>query len=180
MIPNAGDFALVRVNGIVGWLIRVGQWLNGDGFADFEHAFVCVGPNSIVEAEPRGARIGLLSEYEGRPIVFYRAPPGTGVKIAEQALGLVGTPYSFLDYVALALWRFKFLDRRIEWVATLVRGYVQSTGHQICSQLVDEAYRRGGVHLFNDGRLSQDVTPGDLHQLIDAQDATNQGTSAQL
>ena len=41
----------------------------------------------------------------------------------------------------------------------------------ICSQLVDEAYARAGVQLFDDGRLPGDVTPADLYGLIAAQDA---------
>ncbi len=36
----------------------------------------------------------------------------------------------------------------------------------ICSQLVDEAYRLADIHLFNDGRLPQLVSPGDLLVLI--------------
>ncbi len=36
----------------------------------------------------------------------------------------------------------------------------------ICSELVDLAYDRAGVHLFSDGRLPSGVTPGDLEDLI--------------
>jgi cell wall-associated NlpC family hydrolase len=56
---------------------------------------------------------------------------------------------------ALALLR---LGVRPKWLTR----YVADKGRLICSQLVDEAYRLGGIHLFNDGRPSQDVTPGDL------------------
>jgi hypothetical protein len=35
----------------------------------------------------------------------------------------------------------------------------------ICSQLVDRACELAGVHLFDDGRLSGQVTPGDLYTL---------------
>lgn len=166
-----GDFAVIDVHGPTGALIRVGQWLLGDGFADFEHAFVVVdlgahGETLIVEAEPGGARVIPLATYWGRPIRVYRAPDEARDRIVKAAMSMVGTPYSFLDYVALALWRLKFLDRRVEWVARLVRAYVASTGHMICSQLVTEAYAQAGVELFQDGRLSQDVTPADLHHLI--------------
>jgi hypothetical protein len=47
-----------------------------------------------------------------------------------------------------------------------VRDFVADEGHLICSQLVDEAYLRAGVHLFDDGRLPGDVTPGDLWWLL--------------
>jgi hypothetical protein len=39
----------------------------------------------------------------------------------------------------------------------------------ICSQLADEAAMRGGWHLFSDGRIPQDVTPGDLWKLAEHQ-----------
>jgi hypothetical protein len=79
--------------------------------------------------------------------------------ISEYAIGLVGTPYSFLDYSSIALAHYRIRPR---WV----RDFVASTDHLICSQLVDEAYLRAGVHLFDDGRLPGDVTPGDLWWLL--------------
>ncbi|MFD0528969.1 hypothetical protein ACFQ1I_21765 [Kitasatospora arboriphila] len=38
-------------------LIRIGQWLNASGFADYEHAFVFVGDGQLVEAQPGGAEL---------------------------------------------------------------------------------------------------------------------------
>src|SRR6185437_8362505 len=55
--PQPGDFGLVHMGGSSGMWIHIGEMLNGDGFADYEHAFVYVGGGQIVEAEPGGARL---------------------------------------------------------------------------------------------------------------------------
>lgn len=158
--PMPGDFGVTQIRGPVGKLIRFGQWLNGDGFSDYEHAFVYVGAGWIVEAMPGGAVKSRLSEYDGQHIAWYPSLPVSRFDIIRNALGLVGTPYSFADYVALAAVRLRLP------FAGLIRRYVANTRHMICSQLVDEAYRRAGVYLFTDGRAAQDVTPGDLYRLI--------------
>jgi uncharacterized protein YycO len=78
---------------------------------------------------------------------------------AQYALEMVGTPYGWLDVIALGALQYgihlPYLIRRL-----------QDKKHLFCSQLVDEAYRLAGVQLFDDGRLPQDVTPGDLYDLI--------------
>jgi hypothetical protein len=80
--PLPGDFAVVRILGDVGRLIRVGQWLDGDGYENYEHAFIDVGDGQLVEAQPHGARL------------------------VAAARSYIGVPYSFLDYGSLALARF--------------------------------------------------------------------------
>jgi len=163
MDARPGDFGLVRMEGHVGRMIRVGQWLNGDGFADFEHAFVYVGDNRIVEAQPGGARETGLADYDGRPIAWSTGKvPVTDEQraaIVDAAYSYLGVPYSFADYVSLTLARFHL---RLPFV----RRYVAATGHMICSQLVDQCYQDAGVHLFADRRWPGDVTPGDLYRLI--------------
>lgn len=162
--PAPGDIGCTQITGSVGRLIRLGQWLNGDGFANFEHSFVYVEEGLIVEAEPGGARLAPLAEYDERMIVWLRCPEQHGAAVADAARQLIGTPYSFLDFVALALHR---LHIRVPGL----RRYVAATGHQICSQLADEAARRGGWHIFDDGRWSGYVTPGDLAALAERQPA---------
>ncbi|MGW8374780.1 hypothetical protein [Streptomyces sp. ODS28] len=159
--PQDGDFGLTQITGNVGRLIRLGQWLNGDGFADYQHAFVYVGEGQVVEAMPGGAERALLSKYDAARVAWYSCPREHASAICEQATNLIGTPYSFLDYLALAALRLK-----LPLASRLLRGYVASSGHLICSALVDRAYERGGVNLFTDGRLPGDVTPLDLYGLI--------------
>ncbi|TQF07542.1 hypothetical protein E6W39_24325 [Kitasatospora acidiphila] len=167
--PQLGDIGLVRIRGTVGLLIRLGQWLNGDGFSTQEHAFVVVGPDAdgrqqLVEAQPGGARLGLLTEYDDRH-VLYVAPAGltdwqrAQIAVAAEDLAAARTPYSFLDYLALAVHRFRL-------PVPGLRRYVAATGHMICSQLCDLAYQRAGEQLFADGRWNGYVTPADLGRLL--------------
>jgi cell wall-associated NlpC family hydrolase len=159
--PGIGDFGVVAIPGRVGKLIRLGQWLNGDGYADYEHAFVVVDSARVVEGRPSGAGYAPLAAYP--KAMFYPCPDDHREAVAAAAVALIGTPYSWVDYVALAAVRF-----HLDLIARPLRDYVASSGHMICSQLVDEAYARGGVQLFDDGRLPGDVTPSDLYRLIAA------------
>lgn len=166
LIPEPGDIGLTSVLGPVGWGIRAGEWLLGAGFANYEHAFLVLDGGELVEAQPGGARIAPLSEYDGRH-VLYVAPELTDAerhRICVQGRLLVGTPYSGLDYLALAAHRFHL-------PLPGLRSYVASTGHLICSELVDEAYVSAGVHLFADGRWPGYVTPADLYGLLGRKEA---------
>jgi len=169
--PKAGDFGLVAIKGGVGRLIRIGQWLAGDGYADYEHAFIYVGNNEVVEARPKGAGYASLAAYTD--VDWYACPDvdgsnAVGIHIAQIAVALKGTPYSFVDYAALAA-----IAAHLPLSSRLLRHYVADSGHMICSQLVDYCYMKAGVHLFNDGRLPGDVTPGDLYGLVVQQQNTH-------
>lgn len=161
--PQLGDFALTRVHGFTGAFIRAGQRLIGDG-APVQHAYIYAGGGQIVQAMPGGAELKPLEEAN-EPVMWStgRVPltPLQRMQICYEARELVGTPYSFLDYASIALAHYRIRPR---WV----RDYVASTGHLICSQLVDEVYRRAGVDLFEDDRIPGDVTPGDLWWLLNS------------
>lgn len=161
--PMRGDFAVVPISGFTGLGIRLGQWLNGDGFRDFEHAVIYLGDGQVIEAMPGGAiRASFSGEWTDRAIWstgYIALTPGQRSGIVASALEFMGTPYSFLDYLGLALARFGLRPR---WL----KRYIASTGHMICSQLVDQCYQDAGVQLFDDGRIPGDVTPADLANLI--------------
>ncbi|MFD4234276.1 hypothetical protein [Streptomyces sp. NPDC058542] len=166
--PLPGDFALTRISGITGRLVVAGQALVGDA-APVQHAFVYVGNGMVVQAMPGGAE--LIPIEEASPVVqwstghFALTEDQCDAMVVE-AVALVGTPYSFLDYASIALAHYRI---RPAWV----RDFVADTGHMICSQLVDEVYLRAGVHLFDDGRLPGDVTPGDLWKLLNPKRVTS-------
>ena len=168
--PGIGDFGLTQIAGAGGAVVRVGQWMLGDGFSEFEHAFVYVGNGSVIEAEPGGARIRSLAEYETFTVQWssekIQLTDAQRAAVVDSANGLLGTPYSFLDYCALAAHRLglKPLD-------ALIKGRVESSRHLICSQLVDRIYADAGVHLFNDGRWPGYVTPGDLYGLLNGRES---------
>lgn len=156
--PGVGSIGLVAIKGRVGLAIRIGQWLNGSGFIRYEHAFVYVGNGQVIEAMPEGARLARLDQYRECPIVWLRCPPTLGEAVAAAARGYEGVPYSFADYVAIALHRFHIPTPRL-------RRYIESSRRMICSVLADRAAHDGGWHLFDDGRWFGYVTPGALHQL---------------
>lgn len=178
-LPPPGSFGLSRIGGTLGTAVHIGQALLGDS-SIFTHAFVVLDKGEIIQAEPRGARILPLETYLGRPNVAFCDAPILNrvaelgrrrttkyagwttdtehelrVRIVHHARALEGTPYSFLDYLALAA-------ERVGITPTPILRRMEQTKEMICSQLVDEVYRRAGIHLFTDGRRSQSVTPGDL------------------
>jgi hypothetical protein len=117
-----------------------------------------------VEAMPGGAREVNIADRWTSDYVYLRLPdetcgPVVGLRAGLAAIGLVGTPYSFIDYLALALRHWGF---RAEWL----RARITSYGHMICSQLVDQSLTHAGVHVFSDERLPQDVTPGALFRRL--------------
>jgi len=153
----AGMIGLVPMGGAGGRLIRFGQWLNKDGFEDFEHAFVALPGNMIIEAEPGGARVVPLA-YSGVHWcegIYGLLPFKADVGWAAQ--GLKGVPYSWLDYGAL-------FTHRLHIPVPGLRDFIAASGHQICSQLADELYLRLGAHIFQDGRWPGYCTPGSLYQ----------------
>jgi hypothetical protein len=173
-LPQPGDIGLTQIHGRVGALIRFGQWLNGDGFRDYEHAFVLVvgeseiSSGSVIEAEPGGALLSPLSRYAADTVIWIPCPPGLGAAVAEAAVKYgppgngrppTGVPYSFLDYLAIAA-------HRIRLPLPGLKRYVTSTRHMICSQLADQAAADGGWHLFSDNRWPGYVTPEDLARLV--------------
>lgn len=157
--PLPADFFLAPISGIGGKAIRLGQWLNGDGFRTIQHAGIYLGGNNTIEAMPGGAIEGDLRRFDPDSLVWSTDI----IELTEQerqwicqiALELKGTPYSFLDYLALGMHRFHIPTPGL-------KHYIMTSGHMICSQLVDRIYARAGVHLFKDGRWDGDVTPADL------------------
>lgn len=158
-----GDFGLVEVIGNVGTLIRIGQWLNGDGFSNYEHAFVYVGNGQIIEAQPGGAILTDLSKYDGRPIEWssglINLTTAQRVAIVQLAESQIGTPYSFLDYFAIAAKRFHL---PLPWITKRVL----DSKHLICSQLVATDYDSVGVSLGT--RAPYLDSPGYLKQYLDS------------
>lgn len=160
MIPETaevGDFFVVRTGGIVGALIRLVTR------SQYNHAGIYMPPNATmcVEANPAGASLD-PSDY-GKDLLLASKiliTPQQRLDIQQHAQEVIGVKYGFLDLVSLAALQFGIKPK-------FIRRQVTKSNRMICSQLVDEVYRRAGVHLFNDGRLSQDVTPGDLARLIE-------------
>lgn len=164
LVIQPGDFAVIPVSGAVGKLISIGEWLNGDGFTDYDHAEIYVGNNQTIGAYPGGAHlVQLPQEWPGWlwSSGHITLTDGERAGIVSQAMALQGVPYSELDYFAL-------FAHRMHIPAPLLKEYVASSKHLICSQLVDYCYMQSGVHLFNDNRWPGYVTPADLAHSIES------------
>ncbi|HEU4754272.1 MAG TPA: hypothetical protein VFU47_14275 [Armatimonadota bacterium] len=153
-----GDVGFSVIPGTIGGWVNIGQALLRDSCV-WTHAYLVLPDGMLIEAIPSGARIVPVADRFGPDYAYARLPLTLEQRAKMGSIGeeLEGTPYSFADYLALAALEWHLPTWR--WL----REYVSSSGHMICSQLVDYALCRAGFHLFDDGRLPQDVTPGALY-----------------
>jgi cell wall-associated NlpC family hydrolase len=162
--PSPADFFLAPIPEFVGKTIQFGQFLNGEGFSEYQHAGILLDGGQTMEAMPGGAIIGHISRWKPEEL---RWSTGLIELTASQRLDIVhyarareGVPYSFIDYGAIAAHRF-------HTPVPGLKSYIEDSGHQICSQMVDWVYAQADVHLFNDGRWPGYVTPNSLNILLD-------------
>jgi len=171
---QTGDFCCIPISGEVGKLIELGQWLDGDGFSDYDHSEIYVGyatyPNApfgyTIGAYPGGAAMKplpcapqLLPQSIWSSQADFGLTNQSRAAIVSWANSCIGTPYSSLDYAAL-------VTHRLHIPVPGLREYIATSDHMICSQLVDYVYMKAGVNLFTDNRWPGYVTPGDLANLI--------------
>jgi len=156
-----GDLGFTRITGLTGWWVNLGQAITGDA-CRFTHVFVVMDDDTVLEAMPKGARFAPLDREYKTDVVYARLPLNQQQRseLVNEARRLMARPggikYSFTDYLALALahWGLK---------AKWLRKYIAKSGRMICSQLGDYLLSHAGFQVFKDGRLPQDVTPGDLY-----------------
>lgn len=158
---------------LLGEYVRLGKFVVGHvgivtraGFYDGPERNTFTGDTAmLVQAMPRGAEeIPLYRETHWNEHTLYaRLPeddPYQARAAANNARLMIGTPYSFASYAALAAWRFgvktprleRWIDRRDE------HGYPREA---ICSVLVDQAWTLAGKRVCS-GVAKQAVTPGQL------------------
>jgi hypothetical protein len=177
-----GDFCCVPIAGSVGFGIEAGQWILAvvDGWPraaarqmrPYDHAEIYIGmpgksaPHGYtVGAYPGGARkVALPCPAAELPGAIWSS--GLIPLMAAQRAGVtawatahIGTPYSFLDYLAIAA-------HGLHLPIPGLRAYIAGSRHMICSQFADADYAANGVHLFQDGRWPGYVDPLDLADLL--------------
>lgn len=166
-----GDFAVVKPRSfeaasVVDRLIILGELLNGDGFRLWKHAiFYAGGPQDLIlEAEAGGAQLrpfhydpaDVLWSSDNPDLNLTQGQRGHAMEVAKRYKGI---GYGWEDYFALAA-------HRLHIPAPGLQAYIASTGHMICSQLVDQCRLDLGNHLFADNRWPGDVTPAAEGNLI--------------
>jgi len=162
--PKPGDIGLTTIDGWGGKGIQLAQKLMGCPWNAKQHAFGVVevkdnGEVWIVEAMPEGARL-IANWHKPENTVYLRCPDQYRVMMVAHLLQRADKkiPYSWLDYQAIAL-------HHLHIPAPWLKSYIESSGHQICSQLVDWCADQAGWHLFQDQRWEGYVPPCDLWRL---------------
>lgn len=175
-----GDIAFGPIHGLTGAGVGVAQlalatvepgliWRQGPGeWFRKRHCGVITGAGDaprMVQAMPGGAEeIELWPETHWTPEwVFIRPNYSFALdqagRAAEWARAHIGTPYDFLTYGAIPLYRAGLHTASIEHI-------ISDTGTMMCSRLVDAALAGAGYHLFNDGRLPGNVTPSEAYRQL--------------
>lgn len=166
----------------------IGQFILGEGFAvgdvQVGHVFVVTGPVMAVEAMPGGAIEVPIPERWTSRFAYVRLPedyPGQAVDAAAIARAMIGTPYSFASYAALAAWRFGLKTKRLEswidrrkspipfpaWTPTVkAPANIALPAEAICSVLADQAWALTGKQVMPAGTPHQCVTPGALAKAL--------------
>lgn len=159
MTPQAGDFAVIRSHGAAGAAIRFATR------SHYNHAVLFLGNGMLIEARPAGAGIRPWTDYDGEDVLLSTGVAALELSTAQRAAAaqaaarLVGTPYSWTTIVSIGLLQYGIRPAAL-------RRHVTNDPDLICSTLVDKIRLQVGSHLFDDGRVAQDVTPGDLAGLI--------------
>lgn len=197
-----GDIGFGPIKGGAGLLVDAGQLMLGEGFRvgrlNIKHVFVVTealhdeGPSAewptgvinkggLVEAMPPGAREApLMLDHWTPDFAYVRVPEdyaGQGEDAAAIARAMVGTPYSFASYAALAMWRFGVKTPKLEAWINRRRPPIMIESHHpmdggakkgrmlpaeaICSVLADQAWSLTGKKIM-EGVAHQCVTPGAL------------------
>lgn len=158
--PQPGDIGLSSSHSLIGRLVRLAQNIIGDDSL-YTHCYIVLHDGNIIEAMPgkRGARFGKVADYPDAVYSTFNLTPDQRDSICEAAIRLEGTPYSFLDYVAIALQKWLPGSGMFKWVDNRVK----RSDRAICSQLCGMGYRNGGVGL---GEPAQYMTPGDIARLV--------------
>lgn len=184
-----GDIGFGPIKGPAGVLVSAGQLMLGEGFhvgaLDIRHVFVVVDANGheiqAVEAMPNGARPIICGTDRWTPEYAYARIsedyPGQAADAAAIARAMIGTPYSFASYAALAAWRFGLKTKRLEawidrrkspipfpaWTPTVkAPANIALPAEAICSVLADQAWALTGKQVMPAGTPHQCVTPGAL------------------
>lgn len=152
MLP--GDYFVTATGGVVARLIR---WATR---SPVNHAGVYIGGGLTVEAQPKGAKVGKISQYPRAVSSSFPLSHIDRWNIETAAKAFIGTPYNFADIAAQALVRV-FGWHAPKWALERL----SSTSRLQCAQLVDVAYQKAGIHLFAT-KVPGLVAPSDLLDLI--------------
>jgi Permuted papain-like amidase enzyme, YaeF/YiiX, C92 family len=159
---KVGDIGFARTKGVLGRLIRYGEYLKFRS-SDFNHTFIVVSTGAtydeifVIQATLKGVRLDRLSSlFENASEIHIVAPPPevNRRKIALFAISQIGHPYGLMSIACIGL---DILTP--DWFISTRRN-----GTWICSALTAEALRYAGW--FVDWKDIYTVTPTGLWLVI--------------
>ena len=151
--PRLGDYGVVKTTGFFGGLIRIGTT------SRWNHAIIYVGNGMAVSADPTGVSKISVTQYTN--IAWNKheeLDDNQRMMIINAALEAIGKPYDFFTIADIAL--------RILGLKVLTKGLLSHLAKNkgyICSELVAECYRKGGLVIAKEDWL---CTPGDLAERL--------------
>ena len=151
--PAMGDYGVIKTHGFFGWLIRLGT------FSRWNHAVIYIGNGEVVSADPSGVKIDPVTNWDNIAWNQHEElDDNQRMMIVNAAREAVGQPYSFITILDIA---FRILGLKILSEKILDR-LARNTGY-ICSELVAECYRKGGLVIAKRDFLA---SPGDLAERL--------------
>lgn len=189
--PRAGDILFTDMDGIIPGLFPVGvgqaalfltrRWWEMARrkrvwWTRKHVAIVDVSGQYVIQAMPKGCEIVPIGTraHESRNVFIRPHYAGrsmhpahewvSGESVAGCASNYIGVPYNFATYLKLAAGAFRMrLTER--WLIK----HMSTRRDMMCSQHVDQSLADAGWHVFDDGRLPQDVVPAELFEGLLAQ-----------
>ena len=150
--PRIGDYGVIKTNGWMGWLIRVGT------ASRWNHAFIYIGHGQIVEANPKGVEISDVSKYDKVGEIAWNKHEeltmDQRLDIITRAEAFIGYSYGFASILVIAL---RALGLKI---FPTLRKVAENENRVICSQLVAWSYSVAGIKVSD--KPHSMTTPGDL------------------
>jgi hypothetical protein len=157
--PLPGTIILARIdNPAADKLVWGLQALNGD-LSPWTHVAMMVESNLVFEALLTGSTLTPWDEYASKQVKLIKVPMlwSERTAVCQEAYRRVGSPYNWDTYFYLAAYRLQ-----LPLITGVLKKRVANSKKLICSQAVDGIFLASGIHLFDDGRLPYDVTPGDF------------------
>ena len=157
--PKPGDIGIVRSNGLPARLIQIGT------LSRWNHCFIYVGDNRIIEATPKGVRLTLLGYYYGPKIVWNKHQAWTNEDVQRKqivvgAFNALNEPYNWTNIVRFVLRTLGLgIFANTKWMKYLAKkdGY-------ICSELTEQLYTNAGNSLTHQDPGA--TSPGDIVEAV--------------
>ena len=151
--PVYGNYGVVKTNGFFGWLIRLGT------FSRWNHAVIYVGNGEVVSADPSGVKLDPITNWVNIAWNQHEElDDNQRMMIVNAAREAIGKPYDFFTIFDIG---FRILGLKV--LSKGLLSHLAKNKGYICSELVAECYRKGGLVIAKEDWL---CTPGDLAERL--------------